>query len=156
MSFLPMVAFIVILYFLLIRPQQKRQKQHRALISALKKGDRVVTTSGIIATVSKITDDHEVVLEIAHNVHCKFARSAIASVAQSDATAAMASGGSSDTPVIEAKGKSLDKPVEPLTDTTLADSAPSVAVAQKDAGTPERRRRRRPMTRSRSESGEKK
>jgi preprotein translocase subunit YajC len=155
MSFLPMLAFIAILYFLLIRPQQKRQKQHKALISALKKGDKVVTSSGIIATVSKVPGDHEIVLEIAHGVHCKFVRSAIASVAQSDATAATASGGSSSTPVIEAKGKSLDTPVESITDVTSADGAVPVTIAKKGTEGTERRRRRRPMARSKSESGEK-
>ncbi|MDR2458823.1 MAG: preprotein translocase subunit YajC, partial [Holosporales bacterium] len=107
MSFLPMLAFIAILYFLLIRPQQKRQKQHKELISALKKGDKVVTSSGIIATVSKITGDHEIVLEIAHNVHCKFVRSAITSVAQSETAAVAASADSSMSGVIEGKGRSV-------------------------------------------------
>lgn len=79
-SFLPMIAFVAILYFLLIRPQQKRQKQHQALIAAIKKGDKVVTNSGIIATVSKVVNDHEVILEIANGVHCKFVKSAISSV----------------------------------------------------------------------------
>ena len=77
MAFLPMVAFIVILYFLLIRPQQKRQKQHQELIASIKKGDKVVTNSGIIATVSKVVSEHEVILEIANGVHCKFVKSAM-------------------------------------------------------------------------------
>lgn len=77
MSFLPMIAFIAILYFLLIRPQQKRQKQHQNLLSTIKKGDKVVTNSGIIATVSKVVNDQEVILEIAKDVHCKFVKSAI-------------------------------------------------------------------------------
>ncbi|MDR3224365.1 MAG: preprotein translocase subunit YajC [Holosporales bacterium] len=82
MSFLPMVAFVAILYFLLIRPQQKRQKQHLALVASVKKGDKVITNSGIIATVSKIPNEQEVVLEIADGVHCKFVKSTIASVLQ--------------------------------------------------------------------------
>jgi preprotein translocase subunit YajC len=88
MSVLPMLAFIAILYFLLVRPQQKRQKQHKELVSSIKKGDKVVTSSGMIATVSKVVSDHEVVLEIANNVHCKFVRSAISSVVQQDAASA--------------------------------------------------------------------
>ncbi|MDR0942846.1 MAG: preprotein translocase subunit YajC [Holosporales bacterium] len=80
MSFLPMLAFIAILYFLLIRPQQKKQKQHQALVSAVKKGDKVVTNSGIIATVSKIVNDQEIVLEIADGVYCKFVKSAVSNV----------------------------------------------------------------------------
>ena len=77
MSFLPMIAFIGILYFLLIRPQQKRQKQHQALLSAIKKGDKVITNSGLIATVSKVLNDQEVILEISDGVCCKFIKSAI-------------------------------------------------------------------------------
>jgi len=77
MSFLPMIAFIGILYFLLIRPQQKRQKQHQALLSSIKKGDKVITNSGLIATVSKVLNDQEVILEISDGICCKFIKSAI-------------------------------------------------------------------------------
>ena len=77
MSFLPMIAFIGILYFLLIRPQQKRQKQHQALLAAIKKGDKVITNSGLIATVSKVLNDQEVILEISNGICCKFVKSAI-------------------------------------------------------------------------------
>lgn len=80
MSFLPLIAFVGILYFLLIRPQQKRQKQHQELIASIKKGDKVVTSSGMIATVSKVIGEHEVILEIANGVHCKFVKSAISNV----------------------------------------------------------------------------
>ncbi|MDR2598121.1 MAG: preprotein translocase subunit YajC [Holosporales bacterium] len=88
MSFLPMLAFVAILYFLLIRPQQKRTKQHKAMIAAIKKGDKVVTSCGILATVSKIVSDQEVVLEIADGVHCKFVKSSIANVVGGDAVIA--------------------------------------------------------------------
>ncbi|MDR2666981.1 MAG: preprotein translocase subunit YajC [Holosporales bacterium] len=84
MSFLPLVAFVGILYFLLIRPQQKRQKQHQSLISAIKKGDKVVTNSGIVGTISKVLNDNEVVLEIAEGVHCKFVKSAISNVVNNE------------------------------------------------------------------------
>ena len=80
LAFLPLIGFVVILYFLIIRPQQKRQKQHQELIASIKKGDKVVTNSGIIATVSKVVSEHEVVLEIANGVHCKFVKSAIANI----------------------------------------------------------------------------
>lgn len=83
LAFLPLIGFVVILYFLIIRPQQKRQKQHQELIASIKKGDKVVTNSGIIATVSKVVSEHEVVLEIASGVHCKFVKSAIASTVPS-------------------------------------------------------------------------
>ena len=82
-SFLPMLAFIALMYFLLIRPQQKKQKQHQALISSIKKGDRVMTNSGLIAIVSKVLNDQEVVLEIAEGVKCKFVKSTIMNVLNS-------------------------------------------------------------------------
>jgi preprotein translocase subunit YajC len=87
MSFVPMLAFITILYFLLIRPQQKRTKQHKAMVAAVKKGDKVVTSCGILATVSKVVSEQEVVLEIADGVHCKFIKSAISNVVSGDAVA---------------------------------------------------------------------
>ena len=85
MSFLPMIIFIGIMYFILIRPQQKRAKQHQALISSVKKGDKVITNSGIIATVSKVLNEQEVVLEIADGVNCRFVKSTIASVLNKEA-----------------------------------------------------------------------
>lgn len=80
MSFLPMIAIIGVLYFLLIRPQQKRAKQHQELLSKIKKGDKVITNSGIVATVSKILNEQEIILEIADGVQCKFIKSTIATV----------------------------------------------------------------------------
>lgn len=88
MSFLPMVAFIAILYFLLIRPQQKRTKQHQALIAAIKKGDKVITSCGIIASVSKVANDQEVILEIADGVHCRFVKTSVANVIAGDSSPA--------------------------------------------------------------------
>jgi preprotein translocase subunit YajC len=79
-SFLPIIAFVGILYFLSIRPQQKRTKQHQELMSSIKKGDKIITNSGIIATISKVVNEQEVVLEIANGVHCKFIKSAISNV----------------------------------------------------------------------------
>lgn len=80
LSFLPMVALIAIMYFLLIRPQQKKQKQHQALIASIKKGDKVMTNSGLIAVVDKVENDQEVVLEIANGVKCKFMKATIMNV----------------------------------------------------------------------------
>ncbi|MDR0695365.1 MAG: preprotein translocase subunit YajC [Holosporales bacterium] len=86
-SFLMLVAFIAILYFLLMRPQQKRQKQHQELVASIKKGDKVVTNSGIIATVQKIPNDQEIILEIADGVQCKFVKSTIAHKITAEAAA---------------------------------------------------------------------
>ena len=86
LSFLPMIAFIAIMYFLLIRPQQKKQKQHQALIASIKKGDKVMTNSGLIAVVDKVENDQEVVLEIANGVKCKFMKATIMNVINSNTT----------------------------------------------------------------------
>lgn len=80
LSFLPMIAFIAIMYFLLIRPQQKKQKQHKALIDSIKKGDKVMTNSGLIAVVDSIENDQEVILEIANGVKCRFLKATIMNV----------------------------------------------------------------------------
>lgn len=80
MSFLPMLFFIGVIYFLLIRPQQKRAKKHQALISSIKKGDKVVTNSGIIGTVIKVLNDQEILIEIADKVFVKFVKSTISTV----------------------------------------------------------------------------
>ena len=63
LSFLPLVLMFVVFYFLLIRPQQKRQKEHGEMIKNLKKGDRVVTSGGVIGTVHTFQDDY-VVLKV--------------------------------------------------------------------------------------------
>lgn len=63
LSFLPLILMFVIFYFLLIRPQQKRQKAHAEMIKNLKKGDRVVTSGGVIGTVHTLQDDY-VVLKV--------------------------------------------------------------------------------------------
>ncbi len=79
---LPMVLVFGIMYFLLIRPQQKRMKEHRAMLTSLRRGDMVVTAGGLIAKISKIgaeTED-EVELELADNVRVKALRSTLSSV----------------------------------------------------------------------------
>ncbi|MEP6944086.1 MAG: preprotein translocase subunit YajC [Betaproteobacteria bacterium] len=76
MAFLPMVAIFVVFYFLLIRPQQKRAKETKAMLSALQKGDEVVTAGGIVGKISKL-DDAYATVEIAPNVEIKLQRSAI-------------------------------------------------------------------------------
>lgn len=82
MSFLPLVLIFVIFYFLLIRPQQKRAKDHKVMLSAVRRGDKIVTGGGIVATVVKVgqPDDPEVQVEIAENVRVKIMRSTIANV----------------------------------------------------------------------------
>lgn len=79
--FLPLILLFVILYFMLIRPQQKRAKQHRTMISALKAGDKVVTIGGVRGTVAAVDND-TVVLRVADNVKLTFNKSAVAGQVQ--------------------------------------------------------------------------
>ncbi|GEO81099.1 preprotein translocase subunit YajC [Pararhodospirillum oryzae] len=79
-SFLPLILIFVIFYFLLIRPQQRRMKQHKAMLAAIRRGDKVVTTGGIIGTVAKVVSEQELSLEIAENVRVRVMRDMIANV----------------------------------------------------------------------------
>jgi preprotein translocase subunit YajC len=79
-QFLPIVLIFVVFYFLLIRPQQKRAKDHKTLLGNLRRGDRVVTGGGIIGTVAKVVSDDEVAVDIADNVRVRIVRSTITSV----------------------------------------------------------------------------
>jgi preprotein translocase subunit YajC len=76
-SLLPFVVIVVLFYFLLIAPQRKQQKQHKAMLEALKKGDRVMTSGGILGTVANIHKD-VVTLQVADHVKLKVARDHIA------------------------------------------------------------------------------
>jgi len=76
MAFLPMIAIVVVFYFLLIRPQQKRAKETKAMLGSLQKGDEVVTAGGIVGRISKLSDTYADV-EIASNVEITVQRSAI-------------------------------------------------------------------------------
>jgi preprotein translocase subunit YajC len=78
-SFIPLVLMFVIFYFLLIRPQQKRSKEHRALIANLKKGDRIITTGGLHGRVTGL-DEVTLTVEIADKVRVKINRSNVAGV----------------------------------------------------------------------------
>jgi preprotein translocase subunit YajC len=78
-SLLPFLLIILVFYFLILRPQQKRQKERQALLSAIKKGDKVVTSGGIHGTVEGI-DDSTVLVKIADNVKVKMDRNAISTI----------------------------------------------------------------------------
>jgi preprotein translocase subunit YajC len=79
MQFAPLILIFIVFYFLLIRPQQKKAKEHKAMLSAVRRGDRVVTGGGIVGTVSKSTDD-DLIVEIAENVRVKVLRGSITAV----------------------------------------------------------------------------
>lgn len=77
---MPFVLIFVIMYFLILRPQQKRVKEHREMIKNVRRGDTIVTSGGIIAKVVKVVDDNEVQIEIADNVRARLSRGMIAEV----------------------------------------------------------------------------
>jgi preprotein translocase subunit YajC len=79
LTFLPMIAIFVVFYFLLIRPQQKRAKETRAMLESLQKGDEVITAGGIVGKISKLTDQYAAV-EIAPSVEISVQRGAIAQI----------------------------------------------------------------------------
>jgi len=79
-AFVPLILMFAIFYFLLIRPQQKKAKQHRELLGALKKGDRVVSSGGLHGVITGLSDDI-ITMEIAPKVRVKVSRSAISGVA---------------------------------------------------------------------------
>ncbi|GAA6162653.1 preprotein translocase subunit YajC [Pelagimonas sp. KU-00592-HH] len=79
-QFLPLILIFAIMYFLLIRPQQKKVKEHQAMVEALRRGDQVVTQGGLIGKVDKVKDDNEVVVELAEGVKVRVVKSTIAQV----------------------------------------------------------------------------
>lgn len=91
MQLAPLLLIFGVFYFLLIRPQQKKLKDHREMLRQLKRNDRVVTAGGIVATVTKVRDDSdEVEAEIAPNVRVMLVRGTIGSVLRPDAAGAAA------------------------------------------------------------------
>ena len=76
----PFILIFIIMYFLIIRPQQKRAKDHREMIKNVRRGDTVVTTGGLIAKVTKVSDDAELEIEIAEGVRARLMRGMIAEV----------------------------------------------------------------------------
>ncbi len=79
MSMLPLVLMFVVLYFIMIRPQMKRQKEHKAMIEALAKGDEVVTAGGVLGKVAKLGDTY-LHVEVANGVEIQVQRSAVVQV----------------------------------------------------------------------------
>lgn len=77
-AFLPLILIFIVFYFLLIRPQQKRQKQHMAMIDALKAGDIILTNGGVYGTISSVIDTQTFLVEIASGVKVKIAKGGIA------------------------------------------------------------------------------
>ncbi len=79
-QFIPLILIFAIMYFLMIRPQQNKLKQHKAMVAAVRRGDQVVTQGGIIGKVTKVKEGEEVEVEIAKDVRVRLIKSTIADV----------------------------------------------------------------------------
>ena len=78
-TFLPLILIFAVFYFLLIRPQQRKVKQHKEMLSNLKRGDKIITSGGIIGTINKVADNRELTIEVEpDNVQLKIAPGMIA------------------------------------------------------------------------------
>jgi len=79
-QFIPLILIFVIFYFFLIRPQQKRVKEHKAMVESLKRGDEIITSGGIIGTIDKVMEDDRIEVTIGDNVKVKIIRNTITSL----------------------------------------------------------------------------
>lgn len=104
-ALLPLVLIFVVFYFLLIRPQQKKQKQHKEMLTAIRRGDRVVTGGGIVGTVTKVVDDKELAVEITDGVKVRVQRALVASViSKTEPVQGAKKGRAEEAPATEAQG----------------------------------------------------
>ncbi|MGR3323144.1 MAG: preprotein translocase subunit YajC [Pseudooceanicola sp.] len=79
-QFVPLILIFAIMYFLLIRPQQKKMKQHQEMVNNVRRGDMVVTQGGIVGKVAKVKEDNEIEIEIAEGVKVRVVKSTLAQV----------------------------------------------------------------------------
>ena len=79
-QFIPLILIFVIFYFFLIRPQQKKVKDHKAMVASLKRGDEVITSGGMVGQIEKVYDDDKIDLSISESVTVKVVRSTIQSL----------------------------------------------------------------------------
>ena len=79
-QFVPLILIFAIMYFLLIRPQQKKVKEHQAMVGAVRSGDQVVTQGGLIGKVTKVKEDNELEVEVADGVKVRVVQSTLADV----------------------------------------------------------------------------
>ena len=79
-QFIPLILIFAIMYFLLIRPQQKKMKEHQKMVESLRRGDQVVTQGGLIGKVSKVKEDNEIEVELAEGVRVRVVKSTVAQV----------------------------------------------------------------------------
>ena len=83
-QFIPLILIFVIFYFFLIRPQQKRVKDHKAMVAAIKRGDEIITSGGIIGTVDRVMEDDRIEVTISENTKVQIIRSTITSLLQKE------------------------------------------------------------------------
>ena len=86
MSFVPLVVIFVVFYYLLFRPQQQKAKQHKKMVSSLRRGDRIVTQSGFIGSVAKVINNVEMLVDLGENVRVRMLREQVAEVLDSAST----------------------------------------------------------------------
>ena len=79
-SFVPLILIFAIMYFLLIRPQQKKVKEHQKMVEALRRGDQVISQGGLIGKVTKVKEDNEIEVELAKDVKVRVVKSTVAQV----------------------------------------------------------------------------
>ena len=79
-AFLPLILIFAVFYILLIRPQQKKVRQHREMLDNLKRGDKIITSGGIIGTINKVLENRELYIQISENVEIKVAPGMIANI----------------------------------------------------------------------------
>jgi preprotein translocase subunit YajC len=118
------VAFIAIFYFMAIRPQQRQRKAHQALLSSLKKGDRIITSAGIYGTVRRV-EENIVVVEVAKGVTVKIARRAVGEIIRDQAGARAAA------PEGPVRGKNVPAELEPA-DEPIDESVDDTASASEE------------------------
>ena len=85
-QFIPLILIFVIFYFFLIRPQQKKIKDHKLMVSQLKRGDEIVTSGGIVGRIEKVSEDDKIELSIAENVTVKIIRSTVQNLVNNSQT----------------------------------------------------------------------
>ena len=117
MALLPFVLIFGVFYFLILRPQQQKMKKHQNILANLRRGDRVVTSGGLIGTISKVVDESEVQLEIADNIRIRQVRGMITEVlvktdpvtANQTTKGAASTDGGPVSPIIRKTGASKEK-----------------------------------------------
>ena len=85
-QFIPLILIFVIFYFFLIRPQQKKVKEHKLMVSALKRGDEVITSGGIVGKIERVLGDDKIDVTIADNVTVQVVQSTVQSLSNKPAT----------------------------------------------------------------------